>query len=612
MHKEMSEVEENDAVSQTLAAEGTTPETKGGTEMGGAGQTLPPQAKERTRLNAKQANTDQTLQPQATESTKVVDTQERGTETEVTQERPPPPKPRRGFQTEGEKSASPEAPPQARPRTVSASRPPPSPLPDPLPQTREPPRTPPARPGVDLPGTSPTLSAAGKPSRPPPPASPSGTPPLKQKPTAPVTAQAPKAKKRSQLEPVEEKGSIHVPAPSVTQPPTASPRNTAGEEGSELQASKKEVVKQPQRRPEKPPPPKVLRRGQTLPHQTSSRPTQKRSSLPRKPPPPRQVPERGTVKVVEDRQDAQPDTSSEVAIPQRKSAQTSQTPPPSQPQSGGTVGDGEGVVNPPVARRRSTAEEKKSSTEMSRKRNEEHTTPPPEKEEEKEEKAPQAVKRQAKRRSPMVIRPAHNEVSSEDKPSPTTEPKVTVNGSPKPAEPLAGQQEVKQLLSEESITTEDTSLNSTKETPVEGLQNALQGGSEPNNSCKKEDDVEGAVQLPTIAGQSVPEPQLEASTGNTVPEPQPEASTGNTVPEPQPEASTGNTVLEPQPEASTGNTVLEPQPEASTGNTTVMEKTEESAGNVVAIPYLEQPCALIRERCFCRRSCPARCKSSGH
>lgn len=527
MQKEVREVEENGAVSQTVVTEATRPETK---EMGDAGQILPPQAKERTKLNAKQTNTDQKLQPRGTECTEVADTPERGTEAavKVTQERPPPPKPRRGIQAGGEKSASPEAPPQPRPRTVSASRP--SPLPNPLSQTRELPHAPPARPGVDVPGTSLTESAAGKASKPPPPASPSGLPPLKQEPTAPVTAEAPKAKRRSQLEPVEGKGSTDVGNPSVTQAPTPSPRTTAGEEGSEVQV---EVVKQPQRKPEKPPPPKLPRGGQTGPHQTSASTTQdggKKSSLPRKPPPPRQVSERGTVNVADDRPDVQPDSSIGVAASQRKSTQPSQTPPPRQPsttQSGRQdvrVDDGEGAVNPPVARRRNTAE---NLTEIDRKGDPTTRPSASEKEEDGEEKAPQAAKRQPKRRTPMVIRPAHDEVTSESKSSATTEPTVTVDGSPEPAEPSAGHQEEKQLLSEESITTENASLDSTKETDtstVEGSQNALQEeASESSNSKEGAGDRE-TVQLPTIAEQSVP------------------------------------------------------QPEASSGNTTVMEKTEESAG----------------------------------
>lgn len=562
--KESGELKENELAAQLLVTEGSTSGTKEttetiegtksgtkkATETQNADQILQPQPKERTKSNAKQTNVDQTLQPQTTQETKVLtepDTQELAAKTEVksTQDRPPL-KPRRVIKTEG--SASPEGSPQPRPRVASASRPKfhkPSP---PLADTKELPHPSPAIPGVDLPSTSLTENTAKKPSRPP--SSPSGPPP--------VTAEPPKAKRRNQLVQdtvlgaVEDKSSISAPNSSVTQPPIPSPRKTeqaASEENKESSLTT-EVVKQPQKKPEKPPLPRQLtqpwRGTQTAPPHTT---TQKQpSAVPKKPPPPRQVPVKGTSKEADETSDAQPDSSTEVTAPQRKATQPDQIPPPSTTQPGGqsTTASGEGVVNPPVAKRRNTSEKKTlqvvggegngghitlpSGGQDARASEEEAVNPPVVKRRNTTERrsfqemgdggqpstsekevggsrkvTPPAVKRPSKKRTPMVIRPAHDQMPSESKPS---ESDIT---APKPAS--VGQQVEKQLLSEECIVTENDTLNET-EASVKEPQKSIHDGTQ--NSGKEKSEMDGTVQLPAIAEQPVPETKSEASTANVM------------------------------------------------------------------------------------------------
>ncbi|CAI8050943.1 SH3 domain-containing protein 19 [Geodia barretti] len=336
-----------------------------------------PQVKQRTTAAV------DTQQPQPKETNKDV---EKDKTREVT-----PPKPRRAVPKEAVSSGS---PPQPRPRAASASRPQ---------FHKPPPPTEPSPPARTRPAPPLSSVVPSKP-RPPPPSRP---PAKRDSSTVEITPteQVPKPKRRSQLlhsasaeEPPSHQSEGPTPAEKKVEPPT-------GESVDSSTTNTERTGDRVQKRPGKPPPPRQAKKSEGKPE---GRVLQRRMTMPSKPPPPRTS--------------TQPQLGSKVTAQEKCS--------------------GEGV-NQPVAKRRMTvASEQKTGTSEGKTLASEVKSATGEGGEGKsggEEEVKVTVKKPARRRMPMVIRPMEDEeerTSGEGKSSATTKTKKTIAGSsPKPARP---------------------------------------------------------------------------------------------------------------------------------------------------------------------------------
>ena len=219
------------------------------------------------------------------------------------------------------------------------------------------------------------------------------------------TEQAPKPKRRSQL---LHSASTEDPASHQSDGPTPAEKEvepTTGESVDSSATNTDRTENRVQKRPGKPPPPRQAKKSEGKPE---GRKPQRRMTMPSKPPPPRTS--------------TQPQSGSNVTAQEECS--------------------GEGVNQPAAKRRMTVASEQKVGTSEGKTSASEDKSATGEGREGKsggEEDVKVTVKKPARRRMPMVIRPMQDEeerTGGEGKSSATTKTKKTVAGSsPKPARP---------------------------------------------------------------------------------------------------------------------------------------------------------------------------------